>query len=144
MTTLVALADVLSLLGAIALAAFGGEAFLKGILGIAAHSRLPRMLVAVTLAAFATCSPELTVSTMAALGGKPEIGLGTLLGSNLFNGLGIAGTASSIHPIRAPVNEVAVALLFGLLTVLWVLPRRGKLSPRRGWVMSPCIVTLNL
>ncbi|MFZ4536096.1 sodium:calcium antiporter [Propionivibrio sp.] len=77
--------DLALLLGAVLLAAAGGEAFLKSILGAAVHLRVPKAVVATTLAAFATSSPELTVSTVAALAGQPEIGLGDALGSNVVN-----------------------------------------------------------
>ncbi len=77
--------DLALMLGAVALAAVGGEAFLKSILGAACHLRVPKMVAATTLAAFATSSPELTVSTVAALAGRPEIGLGDALGSNVVN-----------------------------------------------------------
>jgi cation:H+ antiporter len=60
------------------------------------------------------------------------VGLGTLLGSNLFNGLAIVGLTATIHPISAPLNELAAALLFGVLTVLLMKPRGGALSRRRG------------
>ena len=75
---------------------------------------------------------ELVTTLLARLRGHDDIGLGTLLGSNLFNGLAIVGTAASIHPIHAPVGTVSVALLFGLLTVLLVFPRQGLLSRGRG------------
>ena len=71
MTLPLATPDLLALLAAIPLAALGGEAFLKGVLGVADWLRLPKLLVATTLAAFATSSPELTVSIMAALTGEP-------------------------------------------------------------------------
>ena len=77
--------DLTFILGAVLLAAAGGEAFLKSILGAALHLRVPKMVVATTLAAFATSSPELTVSSVAALAGQPEIGLGDALGSNVVN-----------------------------------------------------------
>lgn len=77
--------DLALVLAAVVLAAAGGEAFLKSILGAALHLRVPKMVVATTLAAFATSSPELTVSSVAALAGQPEIGLGDALGSNVVN-----------------------------------------------------------
>lgn len=77
--------DMALILGAVLLAAAGGEMFLKSILGAALHLRVPKMVVATTLAAFATSSPELTVSTVAALAGQPEMGLGDALGSNVVN-----------------------------------------------------------
>ncbi len=77
--------DLALILVAVLLAAAGGEAFLKSILGAAIHLRVPKLVVATTLAAFATSSPELTVSSVAALAGQPEIGLGDALGSNVVN-----------------------------------------------------------
>jgi cation:H+ antiporter len=77
--------DLALIIGAVLLAAAGGEAFLRSILGAAIHLRVPKMVVATTLAAFATSSPELTVSSVAAMAGQPEIGLGDALGSNVVN-----------------------------------------------------------
>ena len=72
----IALSDLVQIVGALLLAALGGEAFLKSILGAAVHLRVPKAVVATTLAALATSSPELTGSSVAALAGQPEIGLG--------------------------------------------------------------------
>lgn len=98
--------DILALLGAIPIAALGGEAFLKGVLGLAAWLRLPKMLVATTLAAFATSSPELTVSTMAALAGEPAIGLGNALGSNVVNVALILGLALMFGTLTASFGQI--------------------------------------
>ena len=49
--------DLALILGAVLLAAAGGEAFLRSILGAALHLRVPKVVVATTLAAFATSSP---------------------------------------------------------------------------------------
>lgn len=88
------------LLGAVVLAAAGGDAFLKSILGAAWHLRVPATVVATTLAAFATSSPEFTVSTVAALAGRPEIGLGDALGSNVVNIAFILGLALLLGAVR--------------------------------------------
>ena len=85
--------DLAMIIGAVLLAALGGEAFLKSILGAAVHLRVSKMVVATTLAAFATSAPELTVSSVAALAGQPEIGLGDALGSNVVNVALIFGLA---------------------------------------------------
>jgi cation:H+ antiporter len=122
--------DLLALLSAIALAALGGEAFLKGVLGVAHALRLPKFLVATTLAAFATSSPELTVSSVAALSGAPEVGLGDALGSNVVNIAMIFGLALLFGPIRSTRGELrrdfGMALLVPLLTLF--LAADGTLS----------------
>jgi cation:H+ antiporter len=50
--------DLLAMLGAVALAGIGGELFLKGALSTATVLRVPRLLVATGIAAFATSSPD--------------------------------------------------------------------------------------
>ncbi len=114
--------DLMAMLGAVALAGIGGELFLKGVLGAATALRVPRLLVATSLAAFATSSPELTVSSVAALAGKPEIGLGDALGSNVVNIALLFGLALLLGPIRIERRELgrdfALALVLPLLT-LW-------------------------
>lgn len=104
-------------------------------LGLNTWLRVPNFLIATTLAAFATSSPEFTVSTMAAVAGQPEIGLGDALGSNLMNGMAIVGVAASIHPIRAPLGGIAVTLAFGLACVLAMLPYQGVVPRRRGLLL---------
>jgi cation:H+ antiporter len=132
--TAIATPDLLALLAAIPLAALGGEAFLKGVLGIAAGLRLPKLLVATTLAAFATSSPELTVSSLAALSGKPEIGLGDALGSNVVNIGLILGLALLFGALSARFGEIKRDFLLALAVpaLSLFLARDGTLSRGEG------------
>lgn len=129
--------DILALLAAIPLAAVGGDAFLKGVLGISAWLRLPNMLVATTLAAFATSSPELTVSSLAAWAGKPEIGLGDALGSNVVNIGLVLGLALLFGSLPARIGEIKgdflLALAVPVLTLF--LARDGTLSRGEGGLL---------
>ena len=126
----VSLADLAALAGAVVLAGLGGEAFLKSILGVAMHLRLPKAVVATTLAAFATSSPELTVSTIASLAGEPAIGLGDALGSNVVNIALIFGLALLFGGIQTRREEFGrdfyLALAVPLITLL--LAADGRLS----------------
>lgn len=130
----IAATDLLALLAAVPLAALGGEAFLKGVIGVSAWLRLPKLLVATTLAAFATSSPELTVSSMAALAGTPEIGLGDALGSNVVNLGLVLGLALLFGPLSANLGDIrrdfVLALAVPLLTL--VLALDGGLSRAEG------------
>jgi len=117
----IATADLFVLLAAIPLAALGGEAFLRGVLGLSAWLRLPKLLVATTLAAFATSSPELTVSSMAALAGKPEIGLGDALGSNVVNIALILGLALLFGALSTRFAEIRRDFLLALATPVLTL-----------------------
>lgn len=122
--------DLIAIISAVGLAAIGGEAFLKAIINIGNQLRVPNALVATTIAAFATSSPELTVSTMAALSAQPEIGLGDALGSNVVNIALIFGIALWFGPIRPSSEDFRgnfkLALLVPLLTL--VLALDGQLS----------------
>ncbi len=117
--------DLMAMLAAVALAGIGCELFLKGVLGAATALRVPRLLVATSLAAFATSSPELTVSSVAALAGSPEIGLGDALGSNVVNIALLFGLALLLGPIRIERREFgrdfAFALGLPLLTFWFVI-----------------------
>lgn len=119
----IASGDTWVVLGAIVLVAVGGEMFIKGVVDMSASLRVPKLLVATTLAAFATSSPELTVATVAALSGQPEIGFGNVLGSNVVNIALIFGLAllfGPIHMQRADLGrDYALALAAPLLT-LWL------------------------
>lgn len=126
--------DLAALLGAVVLAAAGGEAFLRGVLGVSAQLRLPKFLVATTLAAIATSSPELTVSTVAALAGKPEVGLGDALGSNVVNIALILGLALLFGALPARFGDFRrdflLAVAAPLLTLFLLLD--GELTRGEG------------
>jgi cation:H+ antiporter len=109
-----------------------GRLFVTGASGIAVALGVHPYLIGATIVAVGTSLPELVTVVLSRLRGHDDVGLGTLLGSNLFNGLAIVGVAASIHPIRASLGEVVVALAFGVLTVLLMLPRAGAISRRRG------------
>ena len=120
--------DLLLILGAVALAGIGGESFLRSILGASTHLRIPRAVAATTLAAFSTSSPELTVSAVAALSGRPEIGLGDALGSNVVNIALIFGLALLFGAMRTSRKDFgrdfALALVAPIVTLAFALDGR--------------------
>ncbi|CAB1368000.1 sodium:calcium antiporter [Denitratisoma oestradiolicum] len=129
--------DLALVVVAIVLATLGGEFFLKGVLRAADGLRVPKLLVATTLAACATSAPELTVSTVAALAGQPEIGLGDALGSNVVNIGLIFGLALLFGPIKVARGELGrdfpLALFAPLLTL--GLAADGVLSRGEGGLL---------
>ncbi len=89
--------------------------------------------VGALLVAVATSVPELATVVVARLRGHDEISLGTVLGSNIFNGLLIVGVAAIIQPIGIVGAELTAAIVAGIVTLLIVIPRRsGRLHPVRG------------
>ncbi len=71
----------------------GGEALVAGAQGVSEKLSIPPMIVGLTVVAFATSVPELCVSIIASNEGSPEIAIGNILGSNIFNTLMVIGVA---------------------------------------------------
>lgn len=109
---------------------FAGKFIVTGAKFIGDWLEWPPFIVGATLVAFGTSIPELATTLFSRMRGHDEIGLGTVLGSNLFNGLFIVGIAAIIHPIRVSPQTVAIGLMFGLLTVALGFPARTSLVPR--------------
>jgi cation:H+ antiporter len=102
------------------LAAFGGERFVRGVVGLAEWLRVPPGVIGATVAAFATSSPELTVGVLSAIDHRSELAFGDATGSNMVNlGVVLGGTLvlSAITIRRVEVRRdligffVALALL---------------------------------
>ncbi len=121
----------LYLLFGLASLVLAGRLFVAGASEIAAAMGVHPYVIGATLVAIGTSLPELVTVLLSRLRGHDDIGLGTLLGSNLFNGLAVVGTAATLHPIHVPPGEIGVAVAFGVITILLVTPRRDAISRSR-------------
>jgi cation:H+ antiporter len=98
--------DYVALILGVVFAGIGGELFVRGAVGIAHWARISPGIIGATVAAFATSSPELSVSISAALAGKPQIALGDALGSNVVNVALILALVLVIIKIKPPAMPV--------------------------------------
>ncbi len=89
---------ILLLIGFIALVK-GADWFVDGSSGLARSFRIPGVIIGLTIVAFGTSAPELAVSTLAALQGSNEIAISNVVGSNIFNLLGVLGVCALIKPV---------------------------------------------
>lgn len=88
------------LIGAgLALLAFGGDAVVRGSVGVAQRVGVSELLIGLTLVGFGTSTPELLTSINAALRDSPGVALGNVVGSNISNILLIAALAALVRPI---------------------------------------------
>jgi cation:H+ antiporter len=78
---------------------FGGEALVRGSVGIARRMAISPLLIGLTVVGFGTSTPELLVSVDAAWRGVPDIAIGNIVGSNIANMLLIVGLTSLVWPI---------------------------------------------
>lgn len=86
--------------------------------------------------AVGTSAPELATTVMAARRGHIGVGIGTVLGSNIFNSLLIVGVASGIHPIYVALPPTLIALIVALLATVVVIPlKKGALTIAHGAVL---------
>lgn len=82
----------------------GGEALLRGAVGVATLLRLPPAVVGLTVVAAGSSVPELAVSLAAGLRGQPDITVGNVVGSNIFNATVIVGLCALIRPVPLAGN----------------------------------------
>lgn len=92
--------DYLYLIAGLSGLFFGGEALVRGSVGIARRMAIPPLLIGLTVVGFGTSTPELLVSVDAALRGVPDIALGNIVGSNIANILLIIGLSALVWPIK--------------------------------------------
>jgi cation:H+ antiporter len=85
-------------IGGIAGVVIGARMLVTGGIDIAAQFGVSETLVGLTIVAFGTSLPELATAAISALRGKSDVALGTVLGSNIFNILGIIGVTAIVHP----------------------------------------------
>lgn len=126
------------LIAGVAVLAVAGHLFSQGGRALAATLAVPDTVIGATVVALGTSTPELMTTLVSRWRGHHDIGLGTLLGSNLFNGLAILGTAAVMAPIRPALLPVWVMFAFGVVAVLLVMPRHGQLGRLRGAAMLAC------
>lgn len=126
------LAIILCLVGLVFLIV-AGRFIVTGAKGIAASFGIDEFVIGATVVAIGTSVPELATTVVSKIRRHDEVGLGTILGSNIFNGLFIVAIAAIISPISIDWREVAIALVSGMVTVALVWPARGgRIERRRG------------
>lgn len=92
--------STLYIIGGLAALIYGGQLFVNGATGIARNLGVSESIIGLTLVAAGTSLPELATSIVAALKKNPEIAIGNVIGSNLFNIFFVLGCSASITPLR--------------------------------------------
>lgn len=119
--------DYLWLLVGIAAVVLGGELMLYGAKGIAKGFGISDWPIAVTFVAAATSLPEFATSMMAIYRGQHGLSVGNLIGSDLFNLLGVLGVAGMLGPLypdTAALNSTTLLIVMVCVVVLFM---------RTGW-----------
>lgn len=125
-----------SLAGGLLALVLAGRLIVTAAEGIGEALGLAPFVVGATMVAAATSTPELATTLISRWRGHDDVGVGTVLGSNVFNNLWIVGVVALLEPIDADATEVVLAVVaaVGALVLLW--PRRDDTVPRwRGAVL---------
>lgn len=77
---------------------FGAQLLVDGSVVVAREIGVSETVIGLTIVAIGTSLPELATSAVAALRGKADVALGNIIGSNIFNILGILGVTALVHP----------------------------------------------
>ncbi len=110
----------------------GGHLLVDGAVGIARWAGLSELLIGLTVVAVGTSLPEMVTSIVAVMRNHGDIAIGNVLGSNLFNTLGVLGASAAAQPILVqkellvrdfPVMILLTLLLFPFLKSGFVLRR---------------------
>ena len=88
----------------VALLYYGAEFLVRGGVSLALKAHISRLVIGLTLAAFATSAPELVVSIDSALRGSADISLGNVVGSNICNVALILGLCAVLRPMPFHAN----------------------------------------
>lgn len=115
----------------------GGIIFVDGAVELAKVFGVSEVIIGLTIVAIGTSMPELVTSVLAALKGQSDIAIGNVVGSNLFNILGILGVTAIVHPVSAQGFQsfdfiVMLALAVIILPFAWSGLRIGR---REGTVL---------
>lgn len=110
--------DFMWLLGGLGGVAIGGRMVVTGAVGVATSLDVPQVVIGFTLVSFGTTLPEVTTCLLAARRGQPEIALGNIVGSNIFNILFIGGLVASIRSVAIPVGGLRDVLVMSTLCVI--------------------------
>ena len=121
----------LMVVGGLAGAIFGARLLVEGAVAIASAAGISEAVIGLTIVAVGTSLPELVACLVAVYRKHPEVALGNIVGSNIYNVLGILGITGIIYPLEVPA-EIARFDIWALVGVTALL----LVQLRSGWRVS--------
>ena len=130
--------SILIAIAGLALVVLGGNFLVSGAVGLARSFSISETIIGLTIVAIGTSMPELVTSVMAALRKQTEVAFGNVVGSNIYNILGIGGFTALISPTNVPSEIVRFdnLIMIGASLVLVAFAFTGRrISRREGAVL---------
>ncbi len=123
--------SVLLALGGLVVLMIGARLLVDSATEIARTFGVSEAVIGLTIVAIGTSLPELAVSALAALRGHSDVAVGNIVGSNIFNILGIIGLTAILAPIPVDARFAQIDMWIALGAALWMLyfaVRPGRVS----------------
>ena len=121
------LTPLLLAIGGLVLVVVGGAFLVTGAVAIAQSFGIPETVIGLTIVAVGTSMPELVTSVVAAFKRQSDVAFGNIVGSNIYNILGIGGGTALISPARVPEQIVTFdnLLMVGVSLLLVIFAATG-------------------
>ena len=135
--------DGIRLLIGLALVVGGGHFLVEAASNLARIFGISEWVIGVTIVAAGTSAPELATSLVAVLKGRSGISIGNLVGSDIFNLLGVLGVATLLNP-RMTVDsqaQTSILILIGMVILVVIFMRTGWRVSR---IEGASLVIINL
>jgi len=115
----------------------GAEALIRGGTGLALSMNIRPILIGLTVVAFGTSLPELTVALLSTVKETQRLAFGNIIGSNICNILLIFGVMAVIRPIRIEEDNLRkdIPAVLGSCGLLWILAADGFLNGLDGIIL---------
>ena len=115
------LLNIIWMIAGIALVLWGADRLTDGAVAIAERMHISQMVIGLTIVAMGTSMPEFFVSFMSALKDTPDMAVGNVVGSNIFNTLLIVGCAALVTPIMILPATVKKDIPFAMVASVALL-----------------------
>lgn len=127
---------VLFILG-LAILTVGAEVLVRGASRLASRVGVSPLVIGLTVVAYGTSAPELSVSLISAFKGQPDIAIGNVVGSNIFNVLFILGASALFAPlvVSTKIVRLDVPIMILLSLLLLILSLDGSISRLDGLLL---------
>lgn len=115
------LLNIIYIIIGVALVLWGADRMTDGAASLARRMHISEMVIGLTIVAAGTSAPELFVSLVSALKGTPDMAVGNVVGSNIFNTLLIVGCAAMVAPMTISATTVRKDIPFAIAASLLLI-----------------------
>lgn len=130
------------IIGVIALIV-GAKLLVLGASQLASLLKISPLIIGLTIVAFGTSTPEITVCALGAWRGEGELVIGNVLGSNILNILLVLGLCATIAPlyVKKQIIRLEIPLMIGASVFFWLLGATGTIGRWKGIILFAAIIT---